>query len=373
MTQIIREKGETLSGSHSECLQQTLLEGGIVIHPFDTVYGLIAKAFDETAYHRLNAIKGERSLPYGLVFDSVDSLKKWYGEIDVIRGRVIDQLLPGPVTLILPHRADLAEGFRYSRHGVGVRVSADKNIVDITRFIGAPIWATSTNRQGELAPVNFEEINKAIVEEVDLAIDLGPTTYRAASTVVDLRERPFTIKRSGPWELRIQNALERAESPVRVMVVCTGNTCRSPLGEKLLQQAVGETALSGIEVFSAGTAAPKGKPPALEMVVLGKLWGVDLTKHQTKQISDEMLDNVDFILAMEPHHADWIKQIAPEIAGKVRLFGELISTEVIPDPFMGSEIDYRESADLIKNSTKAWGDYFKRIVPTPMGRVESGE
>lgn len=335
-------------------IADVLHSNGTAIIPVDTVYGLIAKAFHLDTLHKLDLIKGERKLPYSVIFESVDSFSAWYGELDWIRQRIIKSLLPGPVTVILPEPKSLNVEFRYNNKGIGIRVSSDPFVSELITYLNFPIWATSVNRSGDSTPVNVSEIDQQIINEVDFVYNAGKTIYGRASTSVDLRNHPYRILREGPWLDRVKLALNRSEKPFEILVVCTGNICRSPIAAGLLQHGLGSVEHSGISVKSAGTNAIDGDPATEKMITIASEWGVDITSHTARQISKDMIDDADLILPVTPIHRDLILSMDENAQEKTRLFGELIGEDSIPDPFQLNYNKYKSSAELIKSAAAAW-------------------
>ena len=328
----------------------------VVIAPTDTVYGLLAPAFSPAAFAALDSIKGNRESPYALVFDSVAGFKKWYGELNPFRRRTLEELLPGPATVVLPAPPFLSTNFRYESGRIAVRVCSDRLFPELARQLGKPLWATSANRTGAPAPTEFQRVDPALVTQVSLSVDLGATIYRQPSTVVDLTRLPFKVIREGAGLERCAAVLGTAHRPLHILVVCTGNVCRSPLMAATIAHLVGEAGASGIRVASAGIRASPGYPATPDMVDIAAGWGVDLTGHQAVQITPEMLIGSDLILAAEPEHRDFISALVPEVSDRVRLAGEPVGLAEIPDPFGISRDFYLQTAGLIRNVSQGWAD-----------------
>lgn len=342
--------------SDIERFVQILKTGGITILPVDTVYGLVAKAFDQRAFNSLDLIKGSRQIPYPIVFASLERFENWYGRLDIVRRRVISRLVPGPVSFIVRPNDNVPHGYGYHAEGVAIRVSSDPVLSTICRELGAPVWATSANRTGEPAPANFIDINPVLMNEVEAILDAGPTAFRQASTVIDLRKRPFRVLREGPWLERVLNALKDSDKPVKVLAVCSGNICRSPLAAALIRNTVGTAGDSRILVSSAGTTAVEGLPATKEMEDIAAEWGLDLSKHSARQITTEIAEDADLILTVSPAHSDYVCSLLQDDCGKVRLLGELIGKDLIPDPYQSSVTTYPYAADMIRRAVEKWKD-----------------
>jgi len=357
---------DQISPAELNGLVDVLQDGGAIIAAADTVYGLVTRAFDRKAFDRLDRIKGSRALPYVVIFDSVDGFEDWYGDFDSFRRRLISILLPGPVTLILPVNSKTSGDFRYGEAGIGVRVSSDALLQQLGARLGAPLWATSANRSSGPAPVNFDDISQALLEEVEIAVDSGSTIFREPSTVVDMRQRPFRVMREGAGLDRVQQALAEADAPLEILVVCTGNICRSPLAAALLQSQLGPPELSSVRVRSAGTSALEGSPPVQSMIEIASEWGLDLSEHRARQVTEEILRGADLILAAEPIHRDMIVEAAPWLKKRVHLIGGKTGFETLPDPYGAAEDAYRHIAELIRQATEAWALEIRALLEQPV-------
>lgn len=114
----------------------------------------------------------------------------------------------------------------------------------------------------------------------------------------------------------------------KILVVCTGNICRSPLAEFWLRQQLGEEA----RVESAGTGALVGMKADPLAIEVGHRHGLDLDSHIARQVTPTMLRDADLVLAMEGGHRRALLEIAPWAQGKVWRFGHA-SNEDVADPY----------------------------------------
>lgn len=363
MSPIVRNIQGEIRPSEIERVVKALHEGGVAIIATDTVYGLIAEAFNKTAFDTLNRIKGDRKVPFVIAFDSETGFRKWFGEPDLFQSRIMHELWPGPVTLIFNYDKKTQSHFMNHESGIGVRVSSDPLLRSICRSLEKPVWATSVNRSTEPAPVSFQEIRPSILGEIEAAYDSGPTAFRQASTVVDIRIRPFRILREGPWMNRVKGSLQRSEKALKILVVCTGNICRSPIAAALLQKLTDKKISSDIIVSSAGTISTEGYPASVDMVDIAESWGIDITNHRSRSITVELIDTSDLILAVTRAHRDFMLSLDPGADYKIRLLGELIDVQDLEDPYNQNREEYEKSAKIIRAAVEKWAVKLRDLIP----------
>lgn len=136
----------------------------------------------------------------------------------------------------------------------------------------------------------------------------------------------------------------------RILVVCTGNVCRSPLGERLLQGAPGVSARVG----SAGLGALAGAPADATTARVAAARGVSLDGHVARQFTPGIGAEQDLILVMEPGHRRAIAAQAPELQGRVMLFGHWTGAAAIPDPYRREARVHEAVFDLLEAAVAAW-------------------
>ena len=137
-----------------------------------------------------------------------------------------------------------------------------------------------------------------------------------------------------------------------ILVVCTGNICRSPMAEGMLRYFMPENFKEIVTVSSAGTDALHGNQATDFAIQTMKHYGIDIFDHRARRLNRPMVVEADLILVMEQYHLKFIRAMQWFGAGKAHLISHFDDTREpydVPDP-MGGGLDlYIESAGLIHN------------------------
>ena len=157
------------------------------------------------------------------------------------------------------------------------------------------------------------------------------------------------------------NSLEK----FKVWLVCTGNTCRSPMAEGIFKQLLQEKKVQHFVIFSAGIAALEGFAATSQAIDTAKNFGIDISPHIAKKVTPERLKEADLILVMAPEHYQYIVQLDSNLTSKTYLLKAFPQKEVdekylIKDPLGGDDETYYKCFFELE-------EHIRRIWPTLLG------
>ncbi|OGK22970.1 hypothetical protein A3D76_02710 [Candidatus Roizmanbacteria bacterium RIFCSPHIGHO2_02_FULL_37_9b] len=178
-----------------------LAQGGLVVSPSDTVYGLLVDATNEAAVKKLIQFKNRPPGKPISVFVSDFSMLQNQVIISKQQFRLVEELLPGPFTVILPSKHNVSILLESEKGTLGVRIPHYKNIIDLVKKIGKPVSATSANLSGRHPHYSVVSLMNELPEKkkklIDFIIDAGQLPRNKPSTVIDLTSPKIKIVRQG--------------------------------------------------------------------------------------------------------------------------------------------------------------------------------
>jgi len=339
---------------------QSLAEGRLVAFPTETVYGLAASALDDRAVDHLTAVKGRQAgHPLTLAIRGADEARDYAPDMSPLAQRLARRCWPGPVTLVVDdtHPESLVRRLPPAvqravapEKTIGLRVPGHQVILDVLRMLAGPLTLSSANRCGQTDAVTAAEAIDTLGDDVALVLDDGPCRFGQPSSVVRVRGNRYEVLRAGV----VPEKTLRRLSSVMVLLVCTGNTCRSPIAEALCRRLLAgrlgcssdELDERGVIVISAGIAAMAGGRASAEAVEVAAEMGLDLSGHQSQPLTEPLVRHADMIYTMTRAHREAIVAQWPGAAERTWLLGT--DGTDISDPIGGLVGQYRRCAAQIQ-------------------------
>ena len=213
---------------------EILKNGGIVIFPTDTAFGIGCRIDSEEAVERLFKIqKRPSSMAVPILVDSIKMTFEYLEPIPVDIYRLMNKYWPGALTIVFPCKiSKVSSLIRGGGTTIGVRIPDNKTIREIIRGVRAPILGPSANFYEEKTPYKFEDINKDLINLVDFVIrgSTPKTTRDDVSTVIDCSVKPWKIIREGAVKVP---ASQRGEQNDIVLTIDTTSSEEVKVGLKI--------------------------------------------------------------------------------------------------------------------------------------------
>lgn len=161
-------------------------EGGVVIYPTDTLYGIGVNALDPSALLRMHGLKGrDTKKPVSILVPEVSAID-WHATPGAAARELASRYFPGALTLVVPAKAHLPKEVTFN-NAIGIRIPDDAFSYALSTMSEYPVTATSANLAGSDTPATVQDIMRHFgskISEIDLFIDDGPREGNTPSTVV---------------------------------------------------------------------------------------------------------------------------------------------------------------------------------------------
>jgi len=193
LTSVIKEENP----DSPKIVASVLNNGGIIIYPTETLYGLGALAVNEESAKKVFDIKGRlQANPIPILVRDKEMLSEYVVVTDEAN-RLIEKFLPGPLTLVLKEKKNLPYLISAGTGTIAIRISGHPFVKRLFDFLFQPLTSTSANISGQENLFSFDEIYKTFNSKVELIVDSGNLPRSKGSTVIDLTVKPAFIIRKG--------------------------------------------------------------------------------------------------------------------------------------------------------------------------------
>jgi L-threonylcarbamoyladenylate synthase len=175
---------------------KVLADGGTVVYPTETVYGIGASVFIPEAVDKVFEIKGRaHNMPLSVAVASFEMIEQ-VALVDEKDLPFLRKILPGPITVLVEKSPGLSDPVTAGSHLVGIRFPDHPMALELIGMTG-PITSTSANLSGRPPPASIEELDPKIVTEVDFVLDGGRSRLARPSTLIDLAAKKVIREGAG--------------------------------------------------------------------------------------------------------------------------------------------------------------------------------
>lgn len=177
---------------------EILKQGGIVVFPTETVYGIGADCFNSEAVERIYEIKNRpREKAISVLISNLEMVNDLAIDISKEERKIMEKFFPGPLTIILKKSNKVSNIVTAGKDTVGVRMPENEIALKLIELVGKPLATPSANLSGEPSGIELNQIMKSFGEKVDYYIDGGKSKLAMPSTIVKVENGKIHILREG--------------------------------------------------------------------------------------------------------------------------------------------------------------------------------
>lgn len=197
MTKIYNWSENINENELDNCIE-VLSNGGIVIFPTETVYGIGTNAYCEKSVEKIYEIKERpEEKPLSILVSNVNEISKYAIINNSMEEQIIKNFMPGPITIILEKRPEVFNYITSGKNTIGIRIPDNKIILKILEALKLPIVAPSANISGHPSGIELNEILPDFENKVDICIDGGKSELSESSTIVQVVDNEIKVLRQG--------------------------------------------------------------------------------------------------------------------------------------------------------------------------------
>jgi L-threonylcarbamoyladenylate synthase len=353
-----------------------LKNGGIIVYPTDTVYGLGVDVFNQKAVEKLFLIK-QRDMrrPISLMVQDLNQIESLLGKLPDNLMEILKKLVPGKSTALLANTLiKPIPIFKYFSENdvplkkIGFRIPDHPVTNELSATFGKPISTTSANLSGKKANANVKDIIAAFGDKLDLILDAEKLPRSKPSTVVDFTKNPYLVTREGAISMmKLSRMLpdvefKKVQEHFTVTFVCSGNICRSPMAEAIMKKKILRTKYRDIiKVQSSGTLELSPTRAHYLAMMVSEENNIDLEKHISMMISEKIVEDSNIIFAMALNHYNYLREHFPQIKDKIFMLKQWKNKKRLFVPSIADPIGHDQ--EFFQNTFSEIHTEINRVMP----------
>ncbi len=187
-------------GRHIDRVVESLKQGGVVVYPTDTVYGLGCDITQRQAIDRVIRIKGrDPQKPMSFVCADLTHISR-YANVTDFAYKILKRYLPGPYTFVLPASRETPKILQSKQRTVGIRIPAHPVPLALVAQLGEPLLSTSANRSSQETVSDPQDLEQRFAHDVDFILECGPLPV-LPSSVISLVDDRVEVLREGAGDI----------------------------------------------------------------------------------------------------------------------------------------------------------------------------
>ncbi len=198
MTRVYDWQNSINESELSECAK-SIKDGGIVVFPTETVYGIGTNAYYKESVRNIYKVKQRpNEKPLCILVKNSSDIEKYAYISNDIEKKIIKKFMPGPLTIILKKKEGTFDYISSGKETIGIRIPNNNIALELLNKADVPIVAPSANISGQPSGINFEDVLKDFYGKVDICINGGKSKLSTSSTIVQVLDNKPVILRQGP-------------------------------------------------------------------------------------------------------------------------------------------------------------------------------
>jgi len=355
---------------------ETIKNGGIIVYPTDTLYGLGVDITNAVALDKLFYLKQrEDDKPISVLINNISQAEDIAGPLSEQEKKISELFFPGKITLLCDVKKEVNIPRLQRQKKIGFRIPDYSLCSKLIEEAGNPISTTSVNISKNKNVRSVQEVIGIFGDKIDLILDGGEIKSDKGSTIIDAGSVPPVILREGDISRReIEEKLgvkvsTNYSGKFVITFVCSGNICRSPMAAGILKQILSRTKYKNIvEINSAGTLKMITSPASLNAIEVSSKFDINLSEHLSKHIQTEMVREANIIICMALNHYNYITRKYTAFKYKTILLKQWKIKHQLMNPSIADPIGH--DMQFYKQTFTEIHDEIMRIFPALISEIK---